>query len=448
MKAFIDDHRDVYGVEPICRILPIAPSTYHVHAARRADPGKSSARAWRDAALRSEIRRVWEANFRVYGGRKVWRQLRREGVAVARCTNRAADAADGVGGCDPRQGGEDHRQRPRRALSARPGESAVPGGETERLVGRGLHLCRYLAGLRLRRLHHRRLRAAHHRLARIPLGTNRFCARCPGAGPLRPPPRPAGGLAPRRAGASACRKTNTRLDRWCDNYELKYGPIRSPERRAKFHALDYGLEPPPKTPQPKHHNNPAVKAAIANDNKTAQARAQAIRDDFTVYSARLKKTQEENWKRRKKEQRQLWNYYRTARQAIRARHQFQIDQIFKHKRNRNALPLSIQGFRDRRETKEWKALMQRLKAEQRRFEYRERTLLGFVSNSIGFDPPRYDPHRARPAPGALQPACFRLGAARVIARETGPRPQGAFRKAIRQAKGTRRPRPPDRRRAA
>ena len=76
MKAFIDDHRDVYGVE-ICRVLPIAPSTYHVHAVRRADPGKSSARAWRDAALRSEIRRVWEANFRVYGGRKVWRQLRR-----------------------------------------------------------------------------------------------------------------------------------------------------------------------------------------------------------------------------------------------------------------------------------------------------------------------------------------------------------------------------------
>ena len=68
MKAFIDDHRDVYGVEPICRVLPIAPSTYHVHAARRADPSKSSARAWRDAALRSEIRRVWEANFRVYGG--------------------------------------------------------------------------------------------------------------------------------------------------------------------------------------------------------------------------------------------------------------------------------------------------------------------------------------------------------------------------------------------
>jgi putative transposase len=86
MIAFIDDHRAAYGVEPICRVLPIAPSTYHAHAARRADPGKVSARARRDGRLRIEIRRVFEANFGVYGVRKVWRQLGREGVAVARCT--------------------------------------------------------------------------------------------------------------------------------------------------------------------------------------------------------------------------------------------------------------------------------------------------------------------------------------------------------------------------
>ncbi len=86
MIVFIDEHRDVYGVEPICRVLPIAPSTYRVRATRRADPGKWPARARRDAALRPEIRRVWEENFRVYGVRKVWRQLRREGVDVARCT--------------------------------------------------------------------------------------------------------------------------------------------------------------------------------------------------------------------------------------------------------------------------------------------------------------------------------------------------------------------------
>jgi putative transposase len=86
MIAFIDEQRADYGVEPICRLLPIAPSTYYVHAARRADPGKCPARAQRDAVLRSAIRRVWEANFRVYGVRKVWRQLRREGIDVARCT--------------------------------------------------------------------------------------------------------------------------------------------------------------------------------------------------------------------------------------------------------------------------------------------------------------------------------------------------------------------------
>jgi transposase InsO family protein len=86
MKAFIDEHRDAYGVEPICRVLPIAPSTYHAHAARRADPGKLPTRARSDAALMVEIQRVFEANFHVYGVRKVWRQLGREGIVVARCT--------------------------------------------------------------------------------------------------------------------------------------------------------------------------------------------------------------------------------------------------------------------------------------------------------------------------------------------------------------------------
>jgi putative transposase len=86
MIAFIDEHRALHGVEPICRVLPIAPSTYHAHAARRADPGKLPARARRDVTLRTEIRRVYEENFCVYGVRKVWRQLLRDGVTVARCT--------------------------------------------------------------------------------------------------------------------------------------------------------------------------------------------------------------------------------------------------------------------------------------------------------------------------------------------------------------------------
>ena len=86
MIAFIDDHRRLYGVEPICRLLPIAPSTYHTHRARRDDPSRLSDRAKRDAELRIEIARIHAENFGVYGARKVWRQLRREGFDVARCT--------------------------------------------------------------------------------------------------------------------------------------------------------------------------------------------------------------------------------------------------------------------------------------------------------------------------------------------------------------------------
>jgi putative transposase len=86
MIAVIDDHRNAYGVEPICRVLPIAPSTYHAHVARRGDPAKASARARQDLVLNEQIRRVHAANFGVYGVRKVWRQLGREGAVVARCT--------------------------------------------------------------------------------------------------------------------------------------------------------------------------------------------------------------------------------------------------------------------------------------------------------------------------------------------------------------------------
>ena len=86
MISFIDDHRGTYGVEPICRVLPIAPSTYYEYVAKRANPERRSERARRDEALEADIRRVFAENFEVYGARKVWRQLQREGCAVARCT--------------------------------------------------------------------------------------------------------------------------------------------------------------------------------------------------------------------------------------------------------------------------------------------------------------------------------------------------------------------------
>jgi len=86
MVGFIEEQRAVYGVEPICAVLPIAPATYYEHRVRRLDPGRRSARAKRDDKLRFEIDRVWKENFSVYGAEKVWRQLRREELDVARCT--------------------------------------------------------------------------------------------------------------------------------------------------------------------------------------------------------------------------------------------------------------------------------------------------------------------------------------------------------------------------
>ena len=86
MVAFIDDHRAEYGVEPICAVLPTAPSTYYWRKAMEADPSLRSRRAQRDAWLRPEIRRVWTQNFQVYGVEKVYKQLNREGIGVARCT--------------------------------------------------------------------------------------------------------------------------------------------------------------------------------------------------------------------------------------------------------------------------------------------------------------------------------------------------------------------------
>ena len=98
MIGFIDDQRQAYGVEPICKVLPIAPSTYHAHAAGRRDPALLSERAQRDAVLKREIYRVFKDNYAVYGVRKVWPQMKREGFDVARCTVARLMKAQGLQG--------------------------------------------------------------------------------------------------------------------------------------------------------------------------------------------------------------------------------------------------------------------------------------------------------------------------------------------------------------
>ena len=114
MIAFIDQHKDRFGVEPICRVLPIAPSTYHA-----ANHRPASARAVRDTKLRAEIARVHAEHFGVYGARKVWRQLHREGIAVARCT---VERLMGELGLEGVRRGKAHRTTTADPAAARPAD--------------------------------------------------------------------------------------------------------------------------------------------------------------------------------------------------------------------------------------------------------------------------------------------------------------------------------------
>ena len=98
MKGFIDTHRTAHGVEPICKVLQITPSGYRRHAARQRDPQRRCARAQRDDVLVPQIEQVWQANMKVYGAYKVWRQLAWQGTAVARCTVRRLMRRQGLHG--------------------------------------------------------------------------------------------------------------------------------------------------------------------------------------------------------------------------------------------------------------------------------------------------------------------------------------------------------------
>jgi hypothetical protein len=180
MIAFIDDHRGAHGVEPICKVLRIAPSTYHAHATKRRDPARLSARARQDAALKIEVRRVFDQNFRVYGVRKVWRQLKREVFDVARCIVSRLMRDMGLQGVIR---GKTVKTTISDKAAPCPLDhvNRVQGAKAERSLALRLHLCRDLDRLCLRRLRDRRLRpqdrgpprARPRRRAKTYLPTNR-----------------------------------------------------------------------------------------------------------------------------------------------------------------------------------------------------------------------------------------------------------------------------------
>ena len=165
VAEFVDSHRERFGVEPICRALQFAPSTYW--SAKRRAP---SARARRDEQLKGEIARVHADNFGVYGAPKVWAQLNREGRRVARCTverlMRDLGLRGAVRGRPKRTTVADTAApRPRRAPVQRPGPEPAAGG--------GPDLCADLVGIRLRVVHHRRLQPANRRPARVAVASRR-----------------------------------------------------------------------------------------------------------------------------------------------------------------------------------------------------------------------------------------------------------------------------------
>ena len=143
----MDNHRDTHGVEPICKVLQIAPSGYRRHDANQRNPDLLCARAKTDDTLKPEIQWVWQANMRFYGVDKVWKQMRRESVTVARCIVERPIKFRGLQGLSS---GKVVRTTINDMTAARPLELVNRQFNANRpiqLVGVGLHLCLDLAGL-------------------------------------------------------------------------------------------------------------------------------------------------------------------------------------------------------------------------------------------------------------------------------------------------------------
>ena len=165
----MDAERATDGIEPICRVLQIAVSSYYAHKQAEAGPSRRPIRPQRDAARAAKIGAAYRANYEVYGVRKVWHQLRHDGERVTRCTVARLMRAAGLQGA-----------------AARPGAAAVRGRASEPAVGRRLHLCRDVVRLRVRRVRDRRVLAPHRRLARTHDDADRLGARRARAGAARP----------------------------------------------------------------------------------------------------------------------------------------------------------------------------------------------------------------------------------------------------------------------
>lgn len=171
-----------------------------------------------------------------------------------------------------------------------------------------------------------------------------------------------------------------KLDRWADDYEVARGVIRSPDRRAKFHALDNGIKPPKRPAQAKSREE--WQATRGLNGEKAKQRAAEIKAAYAAYVANLKATQSNAFQARNAEAEKLWNSYKADRKAVNDRYQPFIDAIWKSRRTRPPHPHTEQALRDLQESAEWKQLGRTQFAQRRLFDARERFLLGAIGNAV------------------------------------------------------------------
>jgi hypothetical protein len=171
-----------------------------------------------------------------------------------------------------------------------------------------------------------------------------------------------------------------KLDRWADDYEVTQGVIRSPDRRAKFHALDNGIEPPERPAQAKSREE--WEATRALNGEKAKQRAAEIKAAYAAHVANLKAAQNSAFKARIAESEKLWNSYKADRKAVTDRYQPFIDAIWKSKRKSPPHPYTEQALHELQESAEWKQLGRAQFAQRRLFNARERSLLGALGNAV------------------------------------------------------------------
>jgi hypothetical protein len=171
-----------------------------------------------------------------------------------------------------------------------------------------------------------------------------------------------------------------KLDRWADDYEVTQGVIRSPARRAKFHALDNGIKPPKRSANAKTREE--WQATRTLNGEKAKQRAAEIRTAYAAHVEKLKAAQSNAFKGRSTEAEKLWNSYTADRKAVNDRYQPFIDAIWKSKRKRPPHPYTEQALHDLQESAEWKQLGRTQFAQRRLFSARESAFLGAIGNAV------------------------------------------------------------------